>query len=674
MRKNVVGIAGELLLVLLGVAFAAPRCDAAIPTRIYVVAVHDSSLFTFCPPELREALASGDLWPAALTKPDFLRAVFAGGDIKPAPSYFRSFLVSGYRFYINADGRLGLSWAAGGGFGLLAPPPFVPEAPGILERSRPDWGELSSLATGVCPSGWMDFTMRKEIEAEFKNRKDYELVDSAEEAEFVFLVEGLYYTYWDPVSGGRATYSVTDTGPVFGRQMREVAVGVLVPAETYQRDPADSGAILQAALWTGVSYNKRPSSYQIINHGVDPYLNTRSASIKELVSRFVERSKWDSAIPPVCPAWLIRPGGAAAAGSGKRALLIGSDSEKQPAPAEKAGRAPAGNVIRTETVLVTVPVITSDENGAYVPDLTIRDFHVYENGIEQKIDRLIDESEPFHTALLMDASRSTLPVSTHIERAALSFLGSVRPEDELMALSLSNLIHVDSEFTLDRSRLSSAITDSAIRARAPYIGAETTKEPRKISPGVYRGTYSRITNEQFWLQGRFNGTRLYDALDLTVTERLDKIAGRKAILLFTDGVDTGSRLATAESTLTKIEESDILLYVVRYDSPEPTRPAADYRVAVDGFEAAYARGEQYLQALADHSGGRLFNASAGADLQAAFSYIAGELGHQYTLCYYPSEPSKDTAFRRIQVTVDKPGIKIRARAGYRPSLKAPDAK
>ena len=85
---------------------------------------------------------------------------------------------------------------------------------------------------------------------------------------------------------------------------------------------------------------------------------------------------------------------------------------------------------------------------------------------------------------------------------------------------------VDAEFTRDRSRLRGAISDSAARARAPYIGAETDKEPRRISPGVYRGTISRLTDEQRWEQGRFDGTRLYDALDLTVTERLDKIAGR----------------------------------------------------------------------------------------------------------------------------------------------------
>ena len=72
---------------------------------------------------------------------------------------------------------------------MFVPPPFVPEAPGIIERPRPDWGEVAALATGVCPSGWVDFGMRKEIEAEFKNRKDYEHVDSPTEAEFVLLVE-----------------------------------------------------------------------------------------------------------------------------------------------------------------------------------------------------------------------------------------------------------------------------------------------------------------------------------------------------------------------------------------------------------------------------------------------------------------------------------------------------
>ncbi len=170
---------------------------------------------------------------------------------------------------------------------------------------------------------------------------------------------------------------------------------------------------------------------------------------------------------------------------------------------------------------------------------------------------------------------------------------------------------------------------------------------------------------------RHLGTRLYDAVDLAVTERFDRLPGRKAMLLSTDGVDTGSRLANLESSLARIEESDVMAYVVHYDTPVPK---VANREAMKGMTAAYARGAEYLRQLAAHSGGRLFKASTDTGFREAFTTIAEEMGHQYTLCYYARGPLNDPSFRRIQVKVDKPGVKIRARAGYRPVAKSSAAK
>ena len=85
----------------------------------------------------------------------------------------------------------------------------------------------------------------------------------------------------------------------------------------------------------------------------------------------------------------------------------------------------------------------------------------------------------------------------------------------------------------------------------------------------------------FQTRTRVLGTRLYDAVDLAVTERFHKLSGRKAIALFSDGVDTGSRLASYESTLARMEESDVVIYAVHYDTPalleivENPRPGRD---------------------------------------------------------------------------------------------------
>src|SRR5207249_3425419 len=143
-----------------------------------------------------------------------------------------------------------------------------------------------------------------------------------------------------------------------------------------------------------------------------------------------------------------------------------------------------------------------------------------------------------------------------------------------------------------------------------------------------------------------DATRLYDAIDLVIRERLNKIPGRKAIVLFTDGVDTASRPATYDSTMKEIEELDALIYPIQYDTyqdmqaqnggsitvtsssgwPFPwgrrsTRIIYNSPVygGVGATRADYERADQYLHALADKTGGRLYRADDPQQLTRAFS-------------------------------------------------------
>jgi VWFA-related protein len=283
-------------------------------------------------------------------------------------------------------------------------------------------------------------------------------------------------------------------------------------------------------------------------------------------------------------------------------------------------------MIRVNTTLVAVPAVVSDEDGRLVTDLKATDFHLYENGTEERIDRVIPEAGLFNVALMLDTSGSTVFKHADIRMAALAFAEQLRPDDRLMVLSFGNMILVNSELTNDRHQILRAILDT-------------------------KG---------------MGGTRLYDAVDLLVTERLDRIPGRKAIVLFTDGVDTASRLATEASTVARIEESEAIVYVIQYETMRD-RPAGVPLGAMLG--AAYVRGTEYLRNLAGHSGGQVFNAASVSNLQEAFARIAEELRHQYTICYYPSNTANDGSFRRIRVAVDKPNVRVRARTGYRPDAK-----
>ncbi|MDQ3819933.1 MAG: VWA domain-containing protein, partial [Acidobacteriota bacterium] len=193
-------------------------------------------------------------------------------------------------------------------------------------------------------------------------------------------------------------------------------------------------------------------------------------------------------------------------------------------------------------------------------------------------------------------------------------------------------------------------------------------------------------------------TRLYDAMDLLVSKRLNQIKGRKAIVLFTDGVDTASRLATYDSTMYMAEELDALVYPIQYDTfndtsaqagggsitvystssrsgwPFPSvgrtttssvilnSPVSVYNgTMVENYKLA----NQYLHDLAEKTGGRLYRADSPSQLARAFSMIAEELRHQYSLGYYPKTPELAAGERRqIKVRLQRPGLAVRARDSY----------
>jgi Ca-activated chloride channel homolog len=322
--------------------------------------------------------------------------------------------------------------------------------------------------------------------------------------------------------------------------------------------------------------------------------------------------------------------------------------------------------IKMDTALVTIPASVIDRDGRFVPFLKKRDFRIYEDGVEQDIESLTSVETPFHVALVIDTSNSTAFRLKDIQDAAFAFVKQLRKDDQVMVVSFDSKVRFHCDFTNDYDVLRQAIDET-----------------------------------------RTGGsTKLYEAVD-KVVDRLAQIEGRKAIVLFTDGVDTASRRANYQNTIDKVEESGALVYPIKYDtendqqsSPSPSaspwpwptpHPPNKRRWPFDHLAAPvfqqwpgrspsggaqtgsgdYRRGARYLQELADRSGGRLYEADTLYNLSQAFSKIAEELRHQYSLSYYPTNAKKDGAYRRVKVRVEKSGMIVRAREGYRASTDAP---
>ncbi|HSB08245.1 MAG TPA: VWA domain-containing protein [Blastocatellia bacterium] len=310
---------------------------------------------------------------------------------------------------------------------------------------------------------------------------------------------------------------------------------------------------------------------------------------------------------------------------------------QKPAPQDDAP-------IKLRTTLVQVPVVVSAPGGRYVSDLTQQEFTIFEDGVKQNIELFGSVEEPFSVALLLDSSGSTGAALEQIKAAAMAFISNLRSHDRAMIASFNDSVELLSELTNDPARLAAAV-DS-------------------IKPGEF--------------------TQVYEAVYTAVWEKLRDVPGRKAVIVFTDGIDTASSEITEEDTLDAVIESeDIIVYPIRYATREDVERRLESRIRSQSktgeaaavnqkleqsrneLDRSYRRADEYLQQLADMSGGIVERADKLGDLKAALGRIAEELRHQYLLAYYPSNRQKDDRTRKITVRVSRPGVVVRARPAYR---------
>lgn len=397
-----------------------------------------------------------------------------------------------------------------------------------------------------------------------------------------------------------------------------------------------------------------------------------------------------------------------------------SVEQKNEPTAEPTPPDPNVETLKTDTDLVTVPVVASSRNGKYIADLTKEEFKLSEDGVPQEIAFLATVNAPFHVVLLLDTSASTKEKLPMIQRAAQTFVEQLGPTDKVKVISFDDKVRDLNDFTSDKALL--------------------------------RAVISKTTSGE--------GTKVYDAFDRGLNS-LRPITGRRAIVIFTDGVDWHSDAATFEGTLKNLDELGVIVYPIRFDThaeterllreqdaqtngvglptsdvirgtggrpstTPPTFPGGDPDSVPNGgqrrgtslpdiifsrpvrrqptepqgspsdpfpdpsrgtpppidrtggtnrrdtandqikliLDQAYFTADSYLRELADRSGGQLERADTLAMLPQAFAAIAAELRTQYLLGYYPTNRAKDGKYRKIQVKTTRKDISVRARPGY----------
>jgi VWFA-related protein len=307
------------------------------------------------------------------------------------------------------------------------------------------------------------------------------------------------------------------------------------------------------------------------------------------------------------------------------------------------------DVIKVDSNLVSVPVIVSDREGRYVPNLTVEQFKLFDNTTQQKITYFDAAEQPLNIAILLDTSRSTEGALDDIKKAAKNFLKELRPQDRAMVVSFDYEVRILSSLTNDRKTLEQGIKSAKV--------------------------------------GRLFGTTLNDAVAEIANKQFRNVSGRKAIILLSDGQDFGSVTAT-DSLLRDQAESDTMVYSV-YFAPEFQRN----RPGPFGFPSGRRRGvwrqrfnhaglqrqrpgpggrrrnagvdgAEFLRELSEVTSGRFYQSEV-TDLKGTFSLIAEELRHQYRLGFYPGELQRDGSLHQLRVKVDVTNVAVRARQQYR---------
>ena len=189
--------------------------------------------------------------------------------------------------------------------------------------------------------------------------------------------------------------------------------------------------------------------------------------------------------------------------------------------------------LKIDTNLVTVPVIASSRAGNYIADLKKEEFKLSEDGVAQEISFLATVNAPFYVVLMLDTSDSAQEKLGQIQRAAIAFLEQLQPNDKVKVISFDGELHDWTDFTGDKAVLRNAISKT------------------------------RTAHD----------THVYDAMQLALNS-LRPIQQRKAIVIFTDGMDWHSDSSTYESTIRDLDESGVIVYPIRFDTRAETEALA----------------------------------------------------------------------------------------------------
>jgi VWFA-related protein len=287
----------------------------------------------------------------------------------------------------------------------------------------------------------------------------------------------------------------------------------------------------------------------------------------------------------------------------------------QPAPPQQGSQGQdqqqsgqPGFAISTTVPLVNVDVVVTDNDGNYLNGLKKENFRVLEDGAPQTITNFGTTDAPITVVLLLEFSQ--IGYGWFLYNAvnwADVFLRQLKPNDWVALESFNMRSNVEVDFT---------------------------HNTREVEQGLVSLYFPP-----------FHESNIFDAL-VDVTDRLQDVKGKKAVLVLASGIDTFSRL-TLDKTLAKLKQTDVTVYCVGVAEQMFVR-------SIDNGGLTYLQAQNQLRTFAEMTGGRTWFPRFDGEIPSIMADVAGSLRNEYSLGYSPSNAKNDGKYRKIKVEVVAP--------------------
>jgi len=359
------------------------------------------------------------------------------------------------------------------------------------------------------------------------------------------------------------------------------------------------------------------------------------------------------------------------------------------APAQQPSSEQPAATLKIQAREVVLPVTVRDKHGALVTSLKMSDFTLTEDSRPQTIKSFTRESDlPFRLGLLVDTSGSVSGALDNERKAAEKFVDQMLPadpkgttqKDEAFLIHFDHEVELLQDFTNSREKLHHELDDMGPTRseQNSSAGPETTADDRSSSQSRRRG-----------------GTQLYDAIYLASHELMEPKDGRKALIVFSDGADRGSK-ETLNDAVDAADHANVAIYTIYFKGEQESNgfgngnpggrrgggggypggggggypgggggyPGGGGRRGPDTTAANGVDGKKIMEKIAVRTGGRYFEAKKKDNLDEIYGQIAEELRGQYLLTYTPDVVDNEGGFHKIALKASKDDLQVVTREGY----------